>query len=571
MNDSQIITKDNTNQKEFGAKTIATTRIVLAVFALVFTLYVSNTVAPISSGYFFLLALYCAYTALLCFYSDNMLKIVPSVLLHWIDLVFYAVTIYFSGGLDSPLFSFFFIAILVASIRYGFKEGFKVTYACFFLSVLIYFFPLTPVPQSTIYRALMYTSLLLVLGCFISIWGRFFVQQTRKLKLFGEMITIPNQRTSEEQQMCDSLELIREFYEADACITVMKMPEGNYVIFKVMIDQDKPMLLGQPLDNGIAAHLLAIPYQLTICYANDTEWYLPTLPQDRPPAAESTNIKTNFGEAISQLLEVDSFASTPLHLHGQHIGRIYLTNCKEPLDFSSMAFLQQLANQITPRIDNIHLLDKIATAATSAMRQKISIDLHDSTIQPYIGLKIGLQALRRKIPDGDTVATELDELVSMATESISELRQYVGGLKECLDQPLMPAIIELAKKYQLRHGVEVAVYANQDLKVSDSLATEIYQLVCEGLSNIHRHTMAKQAAINFYYQQDQIVIEVINQADSSQGFTYFKPRSMTERVTQLGGTVSVNHHPGDKTAEAKTIVTAEIPLQLKDGRYATFA
>jgi signal transduction histidine kinase len=95
--------------------------------------------------------------------------------------------------------------------------------------------------------------------------------------------------------------------------------------------------------------------------------------------------------------------------------------------------------------------------------------------------------------------------------------------------------------------------------------------MCEGLSNIHRHTTAKQAAINLYYQQDQIVIEVINQADSTQDFTHFKPRSMTERVTHLGGTVSVNHHPGDKTAAAKTIVTAEIPLQLKDRRYAVFA
>ena len=306
-------------------------RIVLAVFALVFTLYISNTVAPITSAYFFLLALYCAYTGLLCFYSDNMPKIVPSVLFHWIDLVFYAVTIYFSGGLDSPLFSFFLFAILVASFRYGFREGFKVTYACFFLSVLIYFFPLTPVAQSTLYQALMYTSLLLILGCFIAIWGRLVVQQTRQLKLFSEMISIPNQRSSAEQQMCDSLEVIREFHAAEACITVMKMPEGNYVIFKVTIDHDKPMLLGQPLDNGIAAHLLAIPPQLSICYANNTEWYLPFLPNKTPPA-ESANTKTNFGEAISQLLEVDSFASVPLELHGQHIGRVYLTNCKEPLD-----------------------------------------------------------------------------------------------------------------------------------------------------------------------------------------------------------------------------------------------
>jgi signal transduction histidine kinase len=569
VNDTQVI-RDNTSKTEVRSKTIALMRLALAVFALLFfTLHISSA-SPVAGGYIFLLALYCTYAALHCVYPDSMLKILPSAWLHWIDLACYALIVYFSGGLVSPLFSFFFFAILVASFRYGFREGFNVTVACVLLSLLIYFFPLTPVAQSTLYPALMYKATLLILGYFIASWGGLVVQQKRQLKLLSEVNCMPDPRLSAEQLMGNSLESIREFYAADACIAVMKMPEGSYVIFKVANDHEKPMLLGQQLDEGIAAHLLAIPPQWSICYANDTEWYVPSLPTYKP-RAESSNTKTNFGEAISQLLEVDAFASTPLRLHGHDIGRIYLTNCKEPLDFADMSFLQQLVNQITPRIDNIHLLDKIAAAATSAMRQKISIDLHDSTIQPYIGLKIGLQALRRKIPDGEAIAAEVDDLVNMTTESISELRQYVGGLKERLDEPLLPAILELAKKYQHRHGIEVTVNANHELKVSERLATEIYQLVCEGLSNIHRHTTAKQAAINLYYQQDQIVIEVINQADSTQDFTHFKPRSMTERVTHLGGTVSVNHHAGDKTVAAKTIVTAEIPLQLKDRRYAALA
>ena len=31
-------------------------------------------------------------------------------------------------------------------------------------------------------------------------------------------------------------------------------------------------------------------------------------------------------------------------------------------------------------------------------RQKISRDIHDSAVQPYIGLKLALEALARKIP-----------------------------------------------------------------------------------------------------------------------------------------------------------------------------
>ena len=240
----------------------------------------------------------------------------------------------------------------------------------------------------------------------------------------------------------------------------------------------------------------------------------------------------------------------------------------------------------------LELLNKMTSTSTStstanitsAMRHKISIDLHDSTIQPYIGLKLGLEALRRKIPEGAALAAELDELVIMAEESIAELRQYIGGLKSQIKSELKPqlgtslvaSISELAKKYQLRHGIEVAVNADTKLQLSEHLSTEIYQLVCEGLSNIHRHTQAKQAEINLFCKNDQLVLEVINQDDSAQEFIHFKPRSMAERVSYLGGTISVNHTAGDKTTggnilSSKTIVTAEIPLQLMKRHCAPFA
>ena len=247
--------------------------------------------------------------------------------------------------------------------------------------------------------------------------------------------------------------------------------------------------------------------------------------------------------------------------------------------------------------EKLELLNKIAssaataatTNATMAIRHKISIDLHDSTIQPYIGLKLGLEALRRKIPEGSAIAAEVDELVIMAGESIAELRQYIVELKSQIKSQLKPqlgtslvaSVLEVAKKYQLRHGIQVAVNADTKLNLSEHLSIEIYQLVCEGLSNIHRHTQAKQAEINLYCKNDQLVIEVINQDDSAEDFIHFKPRSMTERVTHLGGAIKVNHTAGDKTTGGntlrgktlggKTIVTAEIPLQLMERRCASFA
>ena len=362
---------------------------------------------------------------------------------------------------------------------------------------------------------------------------------------------------------------------AEACLAVMKMPDASYIIYRAVDRTAKSMLLGHALDESIGVHLLAIPPQNSIYYTHQAEWCIPS-----QSAELSSETMSNFGEAISHLLEVDSFASVPLHLHEQYIGRLYLTNCSQYFDGADMLFLQQLCNQIKPQIDHMSLQNKNATTATSAIRHKISIDLHDSTIQPYIGLKLGLEALRRKIPDGSAIAAEVDELVIMAGESIAELRQYIvelkSQIKSQLGTSLVASILEVAKKYQLRHGIEVAVNVDTELKVSEHLSIEVYQLVCEGLSNIHRHTQAKQAEINLYCKNGQLVIEVTNQEDHAEDFFHFKPRSMIERVTYLGGTINVNHTTSDKTTgsntlNGKTIVTAEIPLQLKERRFDSFA
>ena len=400
-------------------------------------------------------------------------------------------------------------------------------------------------------------------------------QNKTKLELLSEINRLSDPSLSAEQLLGNTLLHIQEYYMAEACLAVMKMPDSSYIIHMAIDRTEKSMLLGHALDESIGVHLLAIPPQNSIYYTHQAEWCIPS-----QSAELSSETMSNFGETISHLLEVDSFASVPLHLHEQYIGRLYLTNCSQYFDGADMLFLQQLCNQIKPQIDHMSLQNKNAATATSAIRHKISIDLHDSTIQPYIGLKLGLEALRRKIPDESAIAAEADELIIMAGESIAELRQYIvelkSQIKSQLGTSLVASILEVAKKYQLRHGIEVAVNVDTELKVSERLSIEVYQLVCEGLSNIHRHTLAKQAEINLYCKNGQLVIEVTNQEDRAEDFFHFKPRSMIERVTYLGGTINVNHTTSDKTTgsntlNGKTIVTAEIPLQLKERRFDSFA
>src|SRR5690349_14919834 len=106
------------------------------------------------------------------------------------------------------------------------------------------------------------------------------------------------------------------------------------------------------------------------------------------------------------------------------------------------------------------------TTAVVHERRRISRDLHDGTIQPYLGLKLGLEALRRRLDAGDSLAREVDELIHMAGEGIAELRRYVENLKQHAHRRALQSVLEgvrcEALKFSEFYGLRIAVSAECD-------------------------------------------------------------------------------------------------------------
>ena len=114
------------------------------------------------------------------------------------------------------------------------------------------------------------------------------------------------------------------------------------------------------------------------------------------------------------MLEAGSFISAPLVL-GRGKGRIYVAARERHFGRSDALFLAHIAAQGLPVVDSIELLDRIASDAAALERKKIALDLHDTAIQPYIGLKLGLAALCKKADPANPLIDDLDKLLAMAT------------------------------------------------------------------------------------------------------------------------------------------------------------
>jgi signal transduction histidine kinase len=184
----------------------------------------------------------------------------------------------------------------------------------------------------------------------------------------------------------------------------------------------------------------------------------------------------------------------------------------------------------------------LAKTAAAAERKRISLDLHDGAIQPYLGLKLGLEALRRKVSPGDALASDIDELYRMTQDSIMELRGYVRALdgRMCERTALADGLQRQVERFRCFYGLTIDLHLPPDLDVASGLSAELVQMVGEGLSNVGRHTASRQVSVIVARADAQLVVDVVNHGGAEAGaWRPFTPGSLTRRADYLNGCVQV--------------------------------
>jgi signal transduction histidine kinase len=259
----------------------------------------------------------------------------------------------------------------------------------------------------------------------------------------------------------------------------------------------------------------------------------------------------NFAR-IGGALAAKSFLSVPIIYRGEPIGRLYIFGCARRFTSGDVEFLLQVIEQVLPVLDNVRLVDRLASDAAEQERQRLARDIHDSVIQPYVGLQMGLMALRKRFAHGDVIRRELDQLYELAKHEVTQLRHYLDGLKSDESEPgvLFPSIRRFASKYSSATGIAVELSGAEDLKINDRLAAEAFQMIAEGLSNVRRHTGARTAKIDLGCQDGHLILKIANNNSESEKIV-FKPVTITERAQALGGTAQVYTDAGNTTVEVR--------------------
>lgn len=242
------------------------------------------------------------------------------------------------------------------------------------------------------------------------------------------------------------------------------------------------------------------------------------------------------------------------------IGDVRLMLAGESIEVraQSVETLLHIVEQISPSVENTCLRERLATEAAETERARIGRDLHDSAIQPYIGLKFALEAVQRRAGSDNPITEDLARLVDMVTDELATMREVISGLRGAPGKGgalLSSAVRRQASRFEQLFGIQVDVEVDGEMPVSRRIAGEMFHIVAEGLSNIRRHTQARQASISLSSADGSLVLSISNPNDSQTSVVPdFTPVSLTERAAALGGSAELDY------SQSRTTVTVRVPM-----------
>jgi two-component system NarL family sensor kinase len=207
-------------------------------------------------------------------------------------------------------------------------------------------------------------------------------------------------------------------------------------------------------------------------------------------------------------------------------------------DVSDVRLAQKAIDDLSERL--LHMQEE--------ERQRIAVELHDSTAQHLTAMSLNLMALRGQY-DGrrnGSAGKIFGDIEKSLAEAQKEIRVFSYLLnppyleRDGLKMTLVRYIEGFSRRTGLRTDINIAD-AVDDIAIR--LQRTVLRVVQEALSNVHRHAEAAQVRINLDVHKNGLAIEV---ADDGKGLNGGLPHApglgvagMQGRVREFGGTLEI--------------------------------
>jgi PAS domain S-box-containing protein len=274
--------------------------------------------------------------------------------------------------------------------------------------------------------------------------------------------------------------------------------------------------------------------------------------------------------AIPEAGSLKSVLGVPVRWRDDFLGTLVVTS-DTPKNFTSQdgELLGLFAAQAAVAIHNARLFEEVRAgreqlrqlagylqAAREAERAHIAREIHDEFGQALTALKIDLAWIAKRLPEAEGPLREkADAMSNLVDDTIRLVRRIATELRPGLldDLGLRAAIEWQAGEFAERTGIPCDLrLGDEDAQVDPHLATAVFRIFQETLTNIARHAGATRVRVLLEERPDQVVLVV---QDNGQGISQehvSDPASlglagMRERARACGGEVTFEGVPGQGT------------------------
>lgn len=201
-------------------------------------------------------------------------------------------------------------------------------------------------------------------------------------------------------------------------------------------------------------------------------------------------------------------------------------------------------------------------------RRRIARELHDSAGQYLGGVSIALEVAQR---EQQAANLKLDEAAQLAKGCAQEIRTISHLLHPPLieDLGLASAAQWYVEGFAARSGIRVELEIPGQLdRLGDHVELVLFRILQESLTNIHRHSGSKTAAVRIGADSRQAWLEVQDYGKGAAADGPLRPgmgiTGMRERVKDLAGILEID------SGEKGTRVRAVLPLSGRSGSQGDF-
>ena len=205
-------------------------------------------------------------------------------------------------------------------------------------------------------------------------------------------------------------------------------------------------------------------------------------------------------------------------------------------------------------------------------RLRISRELHDAMGQHLTALGLGIQLIKNSLEPTSPQTDQLQKLLALTDQIGREVHHLAMELRPTAldDLGLTAALATYAETWTERSGLEIDFHYERigEERLPAMIETALYRVVQEALTNVLRHAGATRVSIVLQRTPETVsaVIDDNGRGFDAESLSNFRLGilGMRERMSLMGGTLTVESEPGQGTA-----VFARIPLQSDAGEEAS--